>query len=144
MVWAICEELGVDYGEWVILYQSRFFVELYPAENERFRNVIFVDAVPGRDEQEARVNSLWAMREAMLRRAGLEAGVFIGGMEGVEEELEILVRWHPNVLLVPVAATGGAAGELAQRIGGFDVDDVNFRALFARALPILQQERLYS
>jgi hypothetical protein len=45
---------------------------------------------------------------------------------------------------VPVAATGGAARELAEKIGGFDLDDVNFRGLFKKALPSLRQERLYS
>jgi hypothetical protein len=97
MVWAICEDMGMDYGKWVILYQSRFFAELYPVENERFQNVIFANAVPGQDDQEARVNSLRAVRETMLSRADLEAGIFIGGMEGVEEELEILCRWQLRV-----------------------------------------------
>lgn len=143
MIWAICEDLGLDYGEWVILYQSRFFEELYPEENREFKNVIFVDAAPGRDEVERRENSLRAMREAMLSRPGLEAGVFIGGMDGVEREFEVLRRWHPEAVVVPVAATGGAARELAQKIGGFELDDTNFRALFEKSLFVAKPEHSY-
>jgi SLOG cluster3 family len=144
MVWAICEDLGLDYGEWVILYQSRFFEELYPEENKEFKNVIFVDAAAGKDEVESRENSLKVMREAMLSRPGLDAGVFIGGMDGVEIEFEVLRRWHPTAGVVPVAATGGAARELAQKIGGFDLDDTNFHALFEKTLFTVKPEHSYS
>ena len=30
MVWAVCEDLGVNYSDAVVLYQSRFFEELFP------------------------------------------------------------------------------------------------------------------
>jgi hypothetical protein len=32
MIWAICQDLGVEYSESVILYQSRFFQDRYPEE----------------------------------------------------------------------------------------------------------------
>lgn len=144
IVWAICEDLGLDYGEWVILYQSRFFEELYPEENREFKNVIFVDAALGKDDVERRESSLRAMREAMLSRPGLDAGVFIGGMDGVEREFNVLRRWHPEAGVVPVAATGGAARELAQEIGDFELDDTNFRALFERTLFAVKPEHSYS
>ena len=38
MVWAICEDLGADYEQSVVLYQSRFFEERFPAENRHFAN----------------------------------------------------------------------------------------------------------
>ena len=57
MMWTICNDLGVDYGDAVVLYQSRFFEDQFPAENARFRNVRLVDAVPGD-------------REASLRNCG--------------------------------------------------------------------------
>jgi hypothetical protein len=81
MVWAVCQDLGVSYASAVVLYQSNFFGDMFPEENKRFGNVVYVDAVEGSREQ-----SLLRMREDMLSRDDLEAAVFIGGMEGVLEE----------------------------------------------------------
>lgn len=63
MIWSICEDLGVDYTNSVILYQSRFFDGRYPEENLRFDNVVYTDPVPG-DIQ----GSLQLMREQMLSK----------------------------------------------------------------------------
>jgi hypothetical protein len=128
MIWRICEDLRVDYAHAVVLYQSRFFADQFPEENTHFRNVVFVDAVAGDRE-----TSLRRMREEMLSRHDLEAAVFIGGMEGVEVEYELFRVSRPDgrVLLVPAA--GGAARQLAERIGGFDeaaLRDVDFARLF--------------
>ena len=38
MIWSICEDLGVDYTQSVVLYQSKFFEDRYPEENKRFGN----------------------------------------------------------------------------------------------------------
>ena len=77
MVWAVCEDLGVDFAHAVVLYQSTYFADIFPEENKRFGNVEYIDAVP--NDLEA---SLLRMREAMLSRPDLAAAVFIGGMEG--------------------------------------------------------------
>lgn len=138
MIWAICQDLDVDYSGSVILYQSRFFEDRFPEENEHFRNVVFVDAVP--EDREA---SLLLMREAMLSRQELKAAVFIGGMEGVEAEYDLFKRYHPNGKILPVPATGGAALQLAERIGGFDeaeLRDVDFARLFYNELHLLLQK----
>ena len=47
MIWAICQDLKIDYSNSVVLYQSRFFEDRFPEENKHFGNVVFVDAVPG-------------------------------------------------------------------------------------------------
>ncbi|WP_424191164.1 hypothetical protein ACMYR3_08275 [Ampullimonas aquatilis] len=112
MIWSICEDLGIDYAKSVVLYQSRFFEDRFPDENKNFGNVVFVDAVP--NDREA---SLLSMREAMLSRSDLTAAVFIGGMEGVEAEFDLFGHFHPNAKTLAVAAPGGAARQLAERIG---------------------------
>lgn len=111
MIWAICEYLGVDYADRVLLYQSKFFRDCFPEENERFGNVVYVEAVEG-DEQA----SLKAMREAMLGRDDLVGAVFIGGMEGVEVEFEIFCRLHPLAGYLIVSTPGGAARQLAEKL----------------------------
>jgi len=137
MIWTICQDLNIDYSNSVVLYQSRFFEDRFPEENKRFSNVIFVDAVP--EDREA---SLLLMREAMLSRQDLKAAVFIGGMEGVEAEYDLFKRFHPDGKILPVPATGGAALQLSERIGGFeeaDLRDVDFARLFHTELPLLPE-----
>lgn len=128
MIWSICEDLNVDYSENVVLYQSRHFEDRFPEDNERFNNVIFTDDVPG--DQKA---SLLLMREAMLSREDLDTAVFIGGMEGVEDEYELFRQFHPNAIVLPVAAPGGAARSLAERLGCGEeatLHDIDFASLF--------------
>jgi hypothetical protein len=135
MIWSICEDLSVDYSQSVALYQSRFFEDRFPEENQRFGNVVFTDAVTG--DREA---SLLHMRESMLTRADLVAAVFIGGMEGVEAELDIFQRLHPNALVLPVPAPGGAALDLAKRFGQLDdgeLQDIDFARLFHAKLQVI-------
>lgn len=139
MVWAVCEDLGVSYAKAVVLYQSRFFRDCFPEENQRFGNVQYVDAVPG--DQEA---SLCRMREVMLSRRDLEAAVFIGGMEGVLAEHAIFARLHPAAKVVPVPSPGGAARDLAVCLGIADraaLENVDFAKLFYTELNIAPDER---
>lgn len=131
MIWTICESLNVDYSQQVILYQSQFFKDRYPEENHRFKNVNFVEALNG--DREA---SLSRMREEMLSRKDLEAAVFIGGMDGVEVEHEIFTRMQPHGKLLPIAATGGAALLLAERLGSpIQKNNVDFAHLFHTEFP---------
>lgn len=133
MIWSICEDLGVDYANSVVLYQSRYFQDRFPEENERFENVVFTDAVP--NDQEA---SLVVMRQTMLARDDLIAAVFVGGMDGVEAELALFQHLHPGRLVLPVPAAGGAARDIAMRLVSTQaaLDDVDFARLFYRELNV--------
>jgi hypothetical protein len=132
MVWAVCEDLGVDYAQTVILYQSAYFADAFPEENARFGNVIVVPAV-----ESSRESSLALMRSQMLSRAGLKAAVFIGGMEGIEDEFRIFREYHPHAGVLALAAPGGAARDLASSVGE-RASTVDFARLFRRdLLPML-------
>ena len=134
MIWAAAEDMGVDYGNWVHLYQSRFFEEDFPAENARFRNVTYVDPV-GAD----RDASLAEMRRRMLSEWTFEAGVFIGGMEGIEQEHDLFGQMHPTASKLPIASTGGAALLLYQRQGDPRSDlatSLDYVGMFHRHLSI--------
>lgn len=139
MVWAVCQDLGVSYADAVVLYQSRFFEELFPEENRNFANVEFVDAIRG-----DRAASLRSMRHEMLSRPDLEAAVFIGGMEGIFEEYAMFQELHPFGKILAVASPGGAARKLAQtlnKISKVDVTNTDFATLFYRELGIDPVER---
>jgi len=93
-------------GERVVMFQSRFFQREFPTDNAAFEHVELVDAVPN-----DRASSLRRMREAMLT-GRFDAGVFIGGMEGVEEEYGMFLRLQPAVPVFPIASTGAAAARI--------------------------------
>lgn len=142
MIWVIAEELGVEYGRWVRLYQSRFFEDEYPQDNANFRNVTYVDAVDGDRER-----SLAAMRERMFTENAFGAGVFIGGMGGIIDEFEMFRKLQPDADVIPVVTSGGATLNVAERIGHVPPDlaaDRDYVALFHRHLSISVKENRYS
>ena len=88
----------------VILYQSLFFKTQFPSEVSEFEEVRLIDAVDGSLDA-----SLAKMRGTMIGARDFDAGVFLGGMEGVETEYDIFRRLHPNKPAYAVASTGAAA-----------------------------------
>ncbi len=113
--------------------KADFFEGSFPEENQLFDNVIYTDAVPN-DLQ----GSLLLMREQMLSRPDLVGAVFIGGMDGVEVEYDIFKQFNQGAFILPVAAPGGAALNLARDKGYFtesELDDIDFASLFNRFLP---------
>jgi hypothetical protein len=138
MVWAVCEDLGVSYASAAVLYQSKFFADVFPEENKHFGNVLYVDAVP--EDREA---SLLRMRKLMLSREDLAEAVFIGGMEGVLEEYNLFTTFHPKAKIVAVPAPGGAARQLAERLDvkrETDLQNMDFAKLFHVELNVAPNE----
>lgn len=88
----------------VVIYVSRFFRAKVPQDNLAFPRITWTPSVRRDREQ-----SLARMRREMLDAFTYTAGVFIGGMEGVEQEHALFrARW-PVVPTYPVASTGAAA-----------------------------------
>lgn len=87
----------------ITLYQSNYFIDKFPADNSFFEKVIFTK------DEGSREDSLREMRFRMINDNKYDAGVFIGGMEGVEEEYEMFHIVHPRANIFPMASTGGAA-----------------------------------
>lgn len=108
MMWAACENLGLNYADTVHLYQSCYFEDDFPEENARFGNVTYVPALPSREE------SLRSMRDQMLDNE-FEAGVFVGGKEGVIQECDLFIERHPQAHVIILPSTGGASRILAGR-----------------------------
>jgi len=141
MIWIVAQEMGVDYGRWVRLYQSRFFQDEFPEDNDRFQNVIYSPDVP-----HDREGSLLLMREQMFSENSFAAGVFIGGMAGILEEFELFSRLQPKAVVVPVISTGGAVLKVAERLSAVAPDllnDLDYVGLFHRHLGISVREERY-
>ena len=105
LVYHAATKYETDYLNAVILYQSEFFRKRYPEENTYFKSTtVEVAEVP--DDREA---SLAKLRRRMFTDRTYSAAIFIGGMEGVVEEYELLRRYQPQVRIIAFPVTGGAA-----------------------------------
>lgn len=94
----------------VTLYQSLYYERFFPLENNSVANII---TTPDLGEQESSEEEL---RERMIGENNFYAGVFIGGMEGVEKEFEIFIQKHPHAKVIPIASSGAAAKNIFDRI----------------------------
>ena len=138
MISVVAQEFGVDYGAWVRLYQSRFFQDEFPEDNERFRNVTYTDCIA-----KDREKSLLYMRTQMFSENEFKAAVFIGGMGGILDEFELFRRLQPGAVVAPVVSTGGATLRVAEQLGDIAQDlreDLDYVALFHRHLGISVRE----
>jgi len=141
MIWVVAEGLGTNYGSWVKLYQSNYFKDEYPEDNQRFQNVTYT-----KDVDRDREKSLRLMRERMFSAFNFTAAVFIGGMGGVVEEYNLLQQLQPNARLLPIVSTGGAAVEIGTRALSVPPDlrdDLDYVAVFHRHLGISVREERY-
>ncbi len=127
LISSILESVNVNIKEHVYLYQSDYFRQMFPVENEEFsESLIVTDDIGSRDE------SLALMREKMIVNNDFIAGIFVGGMEGVEDEFELFTQSHPEAMVLPMASTGAAALGIYEE-GDFDIslkDDYAYIALF--------------
>jgi len=101
-------QTGSPVGDHFAIFQSRYFEHSFPQDNSAFQRVELVDAVAGNEAA-----SLRHMRETMLA-SPFQVGVFISGMEGVEDEYEMFRRLQPGIPAFPIASTGAAAYRLFQ------------------------------
>lgn len=102
LIYYVMERLGLNIQEHVKLYQSLWFEGSFPDDNNKFENVTFTPK--GNDI----LTSINIMREQMLSENQFSAAVFIGGMNGIEDEYDMFASKHPNTLILPVASTGAA------------------------------------
>lgn len=141
MIWVIAEDLGLQYASWVKLYQSQFFKDEFPEDNERFHNVVFTEGA-GHNREE----SLLVMRKRMFRDNSFGAAIFIGGMHGIVDEFELFRSIRPTAKILPISSTGGAVVEVARRTGPIHTDmteELDYVALFHRHLEIPMNEQRY-
>ncbi|HLC15388.1 MAG TPA: hypothetical protein VJL89_04090 [Thermodesulfovibrionia bacterium] len=132
LIWNSASTLGKERK--VFIFQSARFEDTILDEARQFNNFVWTPKGGSRAE------SLNIFREWMLNpekgyAPRYEYAVFIGGMEGVEDEYNIIRKYQPEVKIMPVASTGGAALKLVQRgelIFNKEVllDEKNYRKVF--------------
>ena len=136
LVRVVAESVGITGADRVRLFQSRWFSDVLPEDNAAFESY---ELTPRRETLEA---SLATMRAMMLDSAKFDAAIFIGGMEGVEEEFALFRRRHPAATVIPVATTGAAARIVydrereALRLPAALAEDYAYPSLFRRLLTL--------
>ncbi|MES2905567.1 MAG: hypothetical protein V4691_00815 [Pseudomonadota bacterium] len=141
MIWSAAEALDVDYSEWVKLYQSNFFEDEFPEENKNFRNVTYIEKF----DQDL-PKSLLAMRTQMFSDYEFSSAIFIGGMNGIIDEFDLIQALQPKASIVPILSAGGAALEVAKHLSEVSndlINDLDYISLFHRHLGISFKEQRY-
>lgn len=134
MIWAAAERLEIEYSHAVCLFQSRFFEDQYPEDNQRFNNVTYIDAV-----NDNRNDSLYLMRQRLFSAYEIEAAVFIGGMEGVWDEYEMLLDLESAPKIIAIPSPGGVAREIFRATEGLPGSlehEIDFSTWFYHLLKI--------
>jgi hypothetical protein len=106
----VMKRLKVDVQQHVKLYQSKFYEHLFPDDNNEFENIVFTKKLEKPEE------SIKLMRHEMFSKNEFAAAVFIGGMDGVEDEFKMFTKYHPHAVLLPLASTGAAAASVYQNL----------------------------
>ena len=130
------EDRGEAAATPIQIYQSRAFEGFLPDETlmmfrAGYATLHWIDAVDGERFEPAASRdlpvcprSLQFMRERMIRDTAPVAMVCIGGMEGVEREVEVFHEIRGDAPIYVFGETGGAAALLAtERGNGFRVID---------------------
>jgi hypothetical protein len=103
LIYYVMDKLKINIQEHVRLYQSLWFEDKFPEDNNMFENVIYT-------EKQADIpSSIKHMRQRMFSENQFAAAVFIGGMNGIEDEFKMFNEFHPKALKIPIASTGAAS-----------------------------------
>lgn len=120
----------------VHVFQSRWFEEQITPETRRLADsnlgvIHFTDRCKNLED------SLLMMRKRMLRFCQPAGAVFVGGMEGIAEEHQLVGKMLPSVPRIAVKGPGGAAARLAT---GPEVPESLVRHLSSRTYPLVASE----
>ncbi|WP_312082017.1 SLOG domain-containing protein [Epilithonimonas hominis] len=103
IIYYVLQKFDISIQHHIKLYQSKHFEKIFPIENKEFEVVEITEDLGDLG------SSLNLMRNKMLGDNNFEAGIFIGGMDGVEDEFRIFQELNPKAIILPIASTGAAA-----------------------------------
>lgn len=95
----------------VDIYQSRWFDSEIPVETRRLEEMGF-GKIRWTPRRSSRTKSLRLMRATMIRESRPVAAVFVGGMEGIEEEWRAFGQRCPGKPRLAMTGPGGGAARL--------------------------------
>lgn len=110
IIYHIMKKMNINIQNHMTIYQSQYFKDIFPIDNENFENILLTKKLEDQD------SSLAHMREKMFSENKFEAGIFIGGMEGIEIEFNLFQKNQPEALILPIASTGGASKIIYEKL----------------------------
>lgn len=133
LIWEAADSLGLS--DRVYIYQSRLFAPDVPPEAYCFQGLnrlVWTPIVSAAPKSIERKESLRVMREMMIQRRVTDerkafdpfapadfpeyaAGIFIGGMDGVEDEWSLFRKHYAKRPAFLIASTAGAAQRLLEK-----------------------------
>lgn len=102
LIYYVMDKLKLKVQDHVTLYQSEFFKDRFPPDNNKFENVILTENLGDIP------SSVQRMRERIFSENNFDAAVFIGGMDGIIDEFNMFREYFPEAFLLPIASTGAA------------------------------------
>ncbi|MBO0952900.1 SLOG domain-containing protein [Fibrella forsythiae] len=102
LIYYVMNRIDLNIQNHVQLYQSIWFKDIFPQGNNEFENIVYTEKL---QDKSASVN---LMRQQMLSENEYSAAIFIGGMDGIEEEFVMFRDKYPDILVLPIASTGAA------------------------------------
>lgn len=102
LIYYVMQKLKIDIQGHLKLYQSLYFEDFWPEDNNQFENIVFTKNMGDIH------SSIQLMRNKIFSDNEFSAAVFIGGMDGIEVEYNMFKEKYPEALLLPVASTGAA------------------------------------
>lgn len=129
----------------IIIYQTRLFQDRLPRETYDMAEGGLADvrwtpaAVDGDPEVRATWgSSLTTMRTTMLQSENLAAAVFIGGMDGISAEHNLVSQLHPELPVYALPRPGGeAAALLSQSVQSLQdvlASELSYPTIFLRVI----------
>ena len=109
LVLMIARELRVK--ESAIVFQSRWFEELHFPEADEIEKEE-LGSIEWTPKGHDRGDSLRIMRGAMIRSRRYAGALFIGGMEGISDDYQVMKECWPKTPCIPIWGPGGAAARL--------------------------------
>jgi hypothetical protein len=132
---ALFNEIKKEISNHVTIYQSLFFKDKFPEDNDKFENIVFTENVGDFH------SSIQILRHEMLSKNEFAAAVFIGGMDGIEVEYNMFKELHPKALMLPIASTGAATKIVFDSLASEDeakherfLKDYGYMSLFQKYL----------
>lgn len=117
LVYQIAKNYLGDREAPIRIYQSAWFKDMTPEEIKYYGNIAWTPKC------ESLGASVQLMRSQMFEEnKDTCCAVFIGGMNGIIDEAEIVTTILPKVKLLPIASTGCASATVYKKLGIHDVD----------------------
>lgn len=131
LVWQVVERKPLMNKSLIKIYQSKYFDTSIPPEASYFENIVFTEP------KESKSESVQFMRQKMFSENKVDCAVFIGGMDGVIVEYNMLKEKYRDIKCWALASTGGAAADLYEKIGVRNEmleNNYSFKSIFRQLL----------